>query len=330
LAIFTQPGYGNMGHALAPDVLNPAKSPRLGTSYSPSLGGIVTDPSMNTLTGSQAYRPTIVAPMTSFGPVGSSATNNLAAAAGAAPLQPPANVNPDPNAYLAELSGQPDYQTGLADYNAQVQANTNALGNALRQSFVQGGWGLGTGAGNVNLASIGGQDFSGMIDPATQALAAGNQMSDRAQLQTQLTRGLADVGSQLGARGAVRSGAANIMAANLQNQYDVAANSAMQNLANAIAGQVGTYAQNQNAALTNWNSLQANIAYRLAMMQGQDPNATTGQTTTTPVQGTSPATAAAVQRAKAAVPARPTPLVPRTLANAPQVRLLANNLRVRG
>src|SRR4029077_14062910 len=72
--------------------------------------------------------------------------------------------------------------------------------------------------------------------------------------------------SQLAARGATRSGAANIGAANLQNQYDVAANQALQNLAQAIGGNVSTWVSNNANALSNWNTTQGSIADRLAQI----------------------------------------------------------------
>jgi hypothetical protein len=176
------------------------------------------------------------------------------------------NVSIDPSAYMGELTSDPLYQSGLSSYNSQVAANRSALANALRQSVIQGGWAPGTGKGQVNLSNVGGQDFSGDIDQATIDAANANQMSDRAQLQQQLNKGLATIPYQLAARGAARSGAANVATGNVQNQYDVAANTALQNLSQAIGGNVSTYAQNQANALTNWNTTQSGVANRLAQI----------------------------------------------------------------
>src|SRR5215831_17771739 len=173
--------------------------------------------------------PTIVAPNTTFAglPAGTPTPPDLQAPIGSTPTV-------DASHYMNELTSDPLYQSGLSSYQNQIQANRDALAATLRQSIIQGGWGAGGGPGQVNLSNVGGQNFSDVVDPATQAAAAANQMSDRAQLQRQLTMGLAGVAPQLAARGAARSGATNIMAGNLQNQYDVAANQALNNLSSAI------------------------------------------------------------------------------------------------
>jgi hypothetical protein len=253
--------------------------------------------------------PTIVAPATSFGSI---PTQNLPGAS--AVPGPDTNPNLDIGSYMGDLTSDPTYQQGLASYNTQVQANRNALASQLKQSIIQGGWG----SGQVKLGNVGGQDLSGDIDQATWDAASGNQMSDRAQLQTQLNRGLADVGTQLGARGAARSGAANIMAANNQNQYDVAANQAMQNLASNLSGNVGQWAQNNAYALSNWNNLQGGVANRLAQIataqaqlaysnaQNQGPQQVNlgGTQVTKAPTGPSPATTKVIQavKQKVAVP----------------------------
>ena len=265
--------------------------------------------------------PQIVAPSSTFA--------NVPNAQDIPNLQMPTMPQVDPSQYLSELTNDPLYQTGLSSYNSQVQANRNALTNALRQSVIQGGWAPGAGSGQVNLSNIGGQDFSGDIDQATIDAANANQMSDRAQLSQQLTRGLADIPSQLAARGATRSGAANIGAANLQNQYDVAANQALQNLAGAIGGNVSTWASNNANALSNWNATQGSIADRLAQIAQanaqaaysnamNDYNAKAGQANlgshsiTTAPSGPSPKTTSNVAKVKAAVVAKKAPKVQTT------------------
>jgi hypothetical protein len=249
--------------------------------------------------------PSIVAPATSFGQLPSSGPP-----AGSSNL--PANSTPpnlDLGAYLGEMTSDPVYQQGLASYQSAQQANTNNLGAALKNAIIQGGWT----PDQVNLSKYGtpgGTDLTGLIDQSTYDAAQANQMSDRAQLQTQLNRGLADVPSQLAARGATRSGAANIASANLQNQYDVAANSAMQNLAQAISGNVNQYGINQQNALYGWNQTQADVANRLAAIataQAQAAYSDPGQQQQ-PLGQTPSATVAAATRAKAAVSRPPTAL----------------------
>jgi hypothetical protein len=254
--------------------------------------------------------PSIVAPSSSYASLGSSTVG------GAPQLNAPQMPSIDPSQYMGELTSDPLYQTGLASYQSQVGANRSALSNALRQAVIQGGWAPGQGSGQVNLSNVGGQDFSGDIDQATIDAANTNQMSDRAQLQNQLNKGLAFVPYQLAARGAARSGAANVMAANLQNQYDVAANSALQNLSQAIGGNVSTYAQNQANALSNWNAAQGNVANRLAQIataqaqaayasalnqnQNQQVNLGNTQISSAPA-GPAPKTVTNVAKVKAAV-----------------------------
>ena len=234
-------------------------------------------------------------------------------AAGASQVAPPTlDVAP----YMRELTSDPMYQSGLTSYQNSLQANQNMLQAAARQAVIQGGWGM-TG----NLSNIGGQNLSGLIDQGTLDAASANQMSDKAQLGIQLSRGLADVPSQLAARGAARSGAANIAAANLQNQYDVAANASLQNLASALGGDVTSWAQNNANALGNWNYLQGNIADRLANIatanaqaaynsqmaayqaaQNQPKTVNLGPTTITQAPtGPSPATVNAINKVKAAI-----------------------------
>jgi hypothetical protein len=253
--------------------------------------------------------PSIVTPATSFGSIGTSTPQ------GAPDLGLPSVGNIDPSAYMGELTSDPLYQSGLSSYNSQVAANRSSLANALRLSVIQGGWAPGTGKGQVNLSNVGGQDFSGDIDQATIDATNANQMSDRAQLQQQLNKGLATIPYQLAARGAARSGAANVASANVQNQYDVAANTALQNLSNAIGGNVSSYAQNQANALTNWNTTQSGVANRLAQIasaqaqaaytsalnrQPQTVNVGNTQITSAPA-GPHPTTVTNVAKVKAAV-----------------------------
>jgi hypothetical protein len=258
--------------------------------------------------------PSIVAPSTSYASVPVSAAPSGGNVPGGSSLPSP---DIDPSAYLGELTSDPLYQSGLSNYQNTLASNQNMLSNSVRQALIQGGWG----GGQVNLGNVGGQDLSGLVDQSTLDAANANQMSDRAQLQTQLNRGQADIGSQLAARGAARSGAANIMAANNQNQYDVASNTAMQNLAAALSGNVQNWATNNNNALAGWNTTQANVANRLSQIaaaqaqaayanalnnQGQQVGLDNGGTITSAPTGPAPATVKAVQAVKQVLTQRAT------------------------
>lgn len=245
------------------------KNPDLG--FTPTVvvkkPAVIPNSATSSLTGaakalSQSFaNPSMIVPPSTYASV--PASSGTGAAVGSV-APPPTMADIDPSVYLAQLTSDPIYQSGLTSYQNTLQANQNALAAALKQSIIQGGWTPGTGAGQINLSNVGGQDLSGDIDQSTIDLANQNQMSDRAQLQQQLTKGLADIPSQLAARGAARSGAANIASANVQNQYDVAANQALQNLSQALGGNVSTWAQNNANALAGWNSAQTDVANRLA------------------------------------------------------------------
>jgi hypothetical protein len=126
-------------------------------------------------------------------------------------------------------------------------------------------------------------------DAATQAAAAGNQLSDRAQVQRALDTGMANLPYALAARGMGASGASAIGASSLLQQSQQAnydrMNTALDAIRQAVMGYQGTVSSEQDKLL----AARAAAAAWLAQTQipiyggGGGGGTTTGGTTRPPV-----------------------------------------------
>jgi hypothetical protein len=250
----------------------------------------------------------ITAPPPSYGPGVPASSAALGSLGPAAPDGTVFNAN-DP--YSTELTSDPLYQDALKNYNDQLAAGRLALTQALKQGVIRGGWGD-FGATLQNTPGLSG--YAGDVDQATLDAAQANQFSDRAQLQQQLDKGLGAIPYSLSGRGMLRSGANAVAARNVQDQYDVASNTARQNLIDALTGNVNTYTGNAASLLAAFQGQQGDVATRLGQQRGysQPTDASGYPTTTLPAPfsaststgGPSPKTAATVAKVKAAVKAK--------------------------
>jgi hypothetical protein len=190
---------------------------------------------------------------------------------GSIPGGPVAGLTPGaPSGYLSELTSQPDYLKGLDAYNAAMQSNRNTLRDQIQQAVIQSGY----------VPSLSGElaQYGADIDEQTKAAAAGNQMSQKAQLDKQYQQGLTDLAWRLAGLGtgtAMQGGMGTALTGNLKDQYDTAGYNSMQSLLQALGQNVGGYNQSSQGLLSNWIGQQQNIAGRLAALQGPTyPDAT--------------------------------------------------------
>jgi hypothetical protein len=99
--------------------------------------------------------------------------------------------------------------------------------------------------------------------------AAGqNQMSTKAQIQNQLTKGLSGLNYALAARGALQSGAQATGAGQLNQAADQQGYQSMQSLIDAIRGGAANYGQYQSDQATQLQNAREAVATRLAGLQG--------------------------------------------------------------
>src|SRR5262245_25360553 len=118
-------------------------------------------------------------------------------------------------------------------FNTQATNLANARQQAILQALVNSGW-------TPEMTGA----LSGYASDVTQSAlsqAAANPMSQKAQLDRQLSEAKGNTPYDLAASGAGRSGALAIQLGNLSRQYDTASYAGMQDLLGAITGAVNTY-----------------------------------------------------------------------------------------
>jgi len=245
-------------------------------------------------------------------------TTTLGGAA-ATPTTPVANTGIgtiDPNVlgnYQNEILGSPMGQSATGIYSAQSGLLASQRADAIQRAIISAGYSPQL---TGSLAS-----YAGDVTPDTLTAAAANPMSQKAQLDLQLSQANQNMPYDLAASGAGRSGAAAIQQGNLQRQYQTSTYQNEQNLLNAIYGAANTYTGGiANAQSAYQNSL-AYAGNLLAQMPGYsasiDPSAaaSTLAPAAPPVAGYTPSipaetpTQQAVGRAIAAV-SKPTASTP--------------------
>jgi len=121
-------------------------------------------------------------------------------------------------------------------------------------------------------------DYSGDVTQSALDAAAANPMSQKAQLDLQLSQAKANNPYDLAASGAGRSGAMAIQLGNLGRQYDTASYQGMQDLLNAIYGAVGNYASGYGNAQNALEAARREVADRLARQAGYSESIVTTPT----------------------------------------------------
>jgi hypothetical protein len=117
--------------------------------------------------------------------------------------------------------------------------------------------------------------YASDVDPATIAQATQNPMSQRAQLQKQLSDAQSNLPYDLAASGADRSGAFAINQSQLGQQYDTASYQGLQDLLGSIGGAVNQYATGFNSAQAQLAAAREAVANRLAQNAGYSQTVTT-------------------------------------------------------
>jgi hypothetical protein len=223
--------------------------------------------------GGQTYKiPTNLSvtglPSITYKPPATVAAGPAAAAVGPGVPQPTVNAQlVDPSQQITEIENEPDYISGLGDYNSRLQGNTNVLNDALRQAVISSGYDWTNSSDVANLSPLL-QPYTGVIDQTTRDAAAANPFSTKAQLAQALSRGLTGVNYDLGARGAARSGAAASHAQALNEQAQLQRNNAVNAMLSGLGTNLSTYTQGNQSALDTWQGVKTAVANRLAQMKG--------------------------------------------------------------
>jgi hypothetical protein len=206
--------------------------------------------------------------MASYAPSGSSFSSVPAAAAPPPPSSNPVAAAANPpgvlgfNPYVGEIESDPMYGLGLAQRNASVNALEAARRTANQQAVIASGYGT----GELNPASLG--EYAGDINAETNAAAAANQFSTKAQLVKGLGQQMAAMPYDLARRGATRSGAAQTHATSYNEAFQSSSNQAMQSLAQQLSGNQNDYLTGRSTAEANWMAAQQDISSRLAQIYG--------------------------------------------------------------
>lgn len=214
-------------------------------------------------------------PGSALGLPGSSAGGGQSNAAAGLNYAPPAgsgapaggtvSVVRTPNeVYQSDILNDWQSQAGQATYSSTLDKGMQGLRDAISGNVVSSGWDPGDQmTANNSLAG-----FRDLVTQATRDQAAANPLSEKAQLQKSLSEGLYSLPYQLAATGSQRSGAANINATKLNQQYDVASQQSLTALLNAIKGNVGDYTNLASGAADALNQARAAAAARLAAQAG--------------------------------------------------------------
>lgn len=164
--------------------------------------------------------------------------------------------------YQDQILSDPGSVAAQGSFDANVSNLALARRDAIQRAIINAGWDPSTGL-TGGLAS-----YAGDVDPTTLAAAAANPMSQRSQLQQQLTQANQDMPYDLAASGLDRSGAAAIGQSNLQQQYQTASYQGLQDLLGSITGAANDYAGGFNTAQQQLEAAREAIAARLAQNAG--------------------------------------------------------------
>lgn len=193
-------------------------------------------------------------------------------AAAVPPTPPPAGAGNQPfnwDAYLKQIENDPVFIAGQGNLTTNMNNWRRQLESAIRGGVVQGGWNM-----NEQLAkdpTLAGY-LNEYISPETwdtiNAAAAGNQLSDKAQLERQLTQQKAGAAYDQAARGTLGSGSQAVQLTNVADANVLARNTAQNQLLQALRGDVGTYLGNVTQGQQALEGTRGEVAARLAALEG--------------------------------------------------------------
>lgn len=169
--------------------------------------------------------------------------------------------------YQGDILSDPQAVGAQGIFNAQSSNLAAARADAIQRAVIGAGW----------TPSLGGalSGYAGDVTPQTLASAAANPMSQKAQLDLQLSQANQNLPYDLAASGAGRSGANAIQQSGLQRQYQTASYQGQQDLLNSIYGAANTYAGSYNDAMNQLMNAREAVAYRLAQSPGYSQSITT-------------------------------------------------------
>jgi len=171
--------------------------------------------------------------------------------------------------YQDQILGDPQAVAAQGTYDTTLKGLANARQSGIQQAIYNAGWSPFAVPGGIPgaLQDYAG-DFTGGPDPSQ------NTMSQKAQLDKQLSDANYLLPYQLASTGMGRSGAYAVNASNLQNQYDTASYGGMQDLLNAILGYASNYASGVTGAANQLDAARAAVAQRLQNAAGYSETVT--------------------------------------------------------
>jgi hypothetical protein len=162
--------------------------------------------------------------------------------------------------YQDQILSDPEAVAAQGTFSSTASNLANARAAAIQRAVINAGWTPDMSGG------LGG--YASDLTPSALAQAAANPMSQKAQLDLQLSQARGNTPYDLASSGRGRSGALPIALGNLSRQYDTASYQGMQSLLDSIYGSANTYAGSYNDALNSLNAARAAVADRLARQAG--------------------------------------------------------------
>jgi hypothetical protein len=164
--------------------------------------------------------------------------------------------------YQDEILSDPGSVAAQGTYDTTLNELANQRRDAIQRAVIQAGWDPGA------QLPASAQGFAGDINDTTRSAAAQNQLSTRAQLQSQYDTAMHAMPYQLAATGMGRSGQVGVQGGEYNKQFQTATNTGMQDLLSSILGFGNTYSGGVSNAASALDAARAAIAQRLQNAAG--------------------------------------------------------------
>jgi hypothetical protein len=169
--------------------------------------------------------------------------------------------------YQGDILSDPQAVGAQGMFDARASSLAAARADAIQRAVISGGW---TPDMSGSLSG-----YASDVTPQTLQAAAANPMSQKAQLDLQLSQANQNLPYDLASSGAGRSGANAIQQGALQRQYQTASYQGQQDLLSSIYGAGNTYAGSYNDAMSQLMYAREQVANRLAQTAGYSQSIST-------------------------------------------------------